>query len=146
MKINENIETCKNIAESLRQIAHGEIMKCPHCGEEVHETEWKDSELVDDSWTRCCPYCNEETEGSDWDFVSMYDYFENNVYDIEYRINSSKEFKSVRLMVAGGGPNIFIDTSEHAVKLYWWTDRAEYPLESDVCNSINEMFEELYNC
>lgn len=39
---------------------------------------------------------------------SLYDYFDD-VYDIEYRIDGEGNYKSVSLMIACGGPNIYVD-------------------------------------
>lgn len=83
---------------------------------------------------------NEENEP-----VSLYDYFED-VYDIEYRVDSQREYRGVSLMIACGGPNIYIDTRDHKIKLYWWTEYDEIYLDSSLCDEIDEIFEEYYNC
>ena len=78
--------------------------------------------------------------------ASWYDYF-SEVLDIEYRIAANKEtLNSVKLCVAVGGPNIYIDTGDNLVKLYWWGEYAEAYIPSDVSEQITEAFEELYNC
>jgi hypothetical protein len=41
-------------------------------------------------------------------------------------------------MVSCGGPNIYIDTAEKAVLLYWWTDRARYYLSSDAVDAVDD--------
>jgi hypothetical protein len=55
--------------------------------------------------------------------ISGFDYL-SDVYDIEYIVNSDGEFKSARILVAFGGPNIWIDFQTKSVELYWWGDRA----------------------
>lgn len=81
----------------------------------------------------------------DGEQVTLWDYFAD-CLDIEYRINAQKEYKSVQVMIAFGGPNIYIDTASGNVELYWWTDRASYLLRSDVIKEIDTIFEDYYNC
>ena len=127
---NENFEMCKSIALELEKYAEGRMYRCPDCGE-----------IVEDSEEGCT--CGADAD--DLEQLSLYDYFED-ALDIEYHIGSNKEYRSVRVMVACGGPNIYIDTAERAVRLYWWADRAECWIDPDTCDAIDEMFEELYNC
>lgn len=138
----ENWEHCKSIALKLDRIAEGSAYKCPHCGEIIF---WSDDQYYDDEATYTCPECGETFDECDLEPVSLYDYF-SDVYDIEYRIGSDRQFRSVRLMVACGGPNIYIDTASGNVELYWWTDRASYALSSDTIDAINAEFEEIYAC
>lgn len=72
---------------------------------------------------------------------SLYDYFDD-VYDIEYRIDGRGEYRSVRLMIAGGGPNIYVDTNDAYVKLYWGSTYAEAPISYTASDLIDEIFEE----
>lgn len=62
------------------------------------------------------------------------------------RSTVKKEYKSAKIWVTLGGPNVWIDTAERAVKLAWWTDRAEYPLDWDVCEEIDDIMREIYEC
>lgn len=48
----------------------------------------------------------------------LYSYFAD-VLDIEYTIDAQKCFKSVRVAVTLGGPNIYIDTRAGAVLGFW---------------------------
>lgn len=144
----ENWEHCKRIAEELDEITNGNIYRCPHCGELHEMTAYEETEHENEIGETCytCPNCSEEIEESELEAVSIYDYFTGDIFDIEYRIGADKEYRSVRLMIACGGPNIYIDTAEKSVLLYWWTDRAEYPLSSSTCEDIDQYFEELFNC
>ena len=138
----ENWEHCKSIALELDRIAEGSAYKCPHCGEIIF---WSDDQYDDDEATYTCPECGETFDECDLEPFGIFDYF-SDCYDIEYRIGSDKQFRSVRLLVAYGGPNIYIDTASGNVELYWWTDRASYALASDTIDAINAEFEELYAC
>ena len=77
--------------------------------------------------------------------ISLYDYLFD-VLDYEFTIDSRKEYVSAKIWVTLGGPNIWIDTAERAVKLAWGADREEYPLDWDVCNEIDSIMQEIYEC
>ena len=83
---------------------------------------------------------NEEGE-----VATFYDYF-NDALDIEYTIGSDKAYRGVRIMVACGGPNIYVDTRAGEVQLFWWTDHATAWVQREVCDAIDEVWEEYYNC
>lgn len=76
---------------------------------------------------------------------SLYDYFDD-VYDIEYRIDGEGNYKSVSLMIACGGPNIYVDTNDSYVKLYWGSTYVEAPISYDISEEIDNIFEENYRC
>lgn len=78
--------------------------------------------------------------------VDMLDYLGDGVYDIEYRLNSNRDFKNVALMVACGGPNIWIDAGNCKVELFWWGDYAYWSISPTVCDEINSLFEGIYDC
>lgn len=143
MSNNENFEHCRAIAERLEKVVNGDFYKCPECGEII---EWEDEQYNGESETYKCPCCGEEIEESELETYNIYDEFTDNVYDIEYRIGSDRKYRSVEIMVACGGPNIYIDTGRKAVVLYWWNESAECPLNKATVGSIDEVFEELYCC
>lgn len=138
----ENWETCKRIAEEIERIENGNCYRCPTCCEII---EWDNDQYNDDETTYICPCCNHAVDESELEPFTLYDYF-NDVFDIEYRIGSDKEFRSVQIMVACGGPNIYVDTAEKAVLLYWWADKARYYISDEAAEAINQIFEEYYNC
>lgn len=135
-----NRDHCKRIAEELDQYANGNIYKCPECGEHctIEEEENENGETV----YKCSCGCVSEYEPEQ---MSFYDYLED-ALDIDYIVNSKKEYKACRIMVAFGGPNIYINTWEKQVELHWWTDHASYYLTTDTCNEIDACMEEYYNC
>lgn len=133
MKHNEH---CKSIADTLEAIAEGRLYKCPECGE-----------YVEDNNLFCGCGCQVDLIGNDesepWEQVSFYDYFEN-ASDIDYIVNSRKEYKACRIMVAFGGPNIYVNTWEKKVELYWWTESGSFYLSHDACAAIDDWAEEYY--
>ena len=75
----------------------------------------------------------------------LYSYF-NDALDIEYTIDSRGEYLGAKIYVTLGGPNIWIDTREGYVKGAWGTEREESWIPSEICDEINSIFEEYYNC
>lgn len=68
-------------------------------------------------------------------------------YNIEYRISADREtVTSVEIMVACGGPNIYIDTKDREVQLRWWGSRADACIPNEVCEAINEIMHECFFC
>lgn len=137
----ENINTCKRIAEELKQYATGKMYRCPECGE-VCTIEA--IEEIDDGATVYTTSCECDTEREP-EQLSIIDYLEN-ALDIEYRFGSRKEYRSCKIMVTCGGPNIYIDTRIRRVTLHWYTEYADYPISSDACDALDEYMEEYFNC
>lgn len=138
----ENREHCKYIAEELEAYAEGTVYRCPECGEVIR---WDNEQYNDDEGTYTCDCCGASFDESDLEPLSVLDFIQN-AYDIEYRVGSNKEYRSVKIMVACGGPNIYIDTARRLVTLHWWTDYAEYPISSTACDALDEYMEEYWGC
>lgn len=134
----ENWETCKRIAEEVEAYANGYVYKCPDCGETLNLEDHDGDKYK-------CPDCGEIHDVDDLEQLGIWDYMDD-VLDIEYRISSRMELRSVQVMVACGGPNIYIDTGAKAVQLFWWFDKAEFPLDSIACSEIDEWAEQLFEC
>lgn len=132
---DENRDHCKRIADDIDDYCDGRVFKCPECGEIFTVSDDREKHLCS------CGYVDDIDEFYP---QSIYDYLED-VYDIEYRIGSDKELRSVQIMVACGGPNIYLDTASKQVELYWWTERASYPLSSNAVANIDEWAEEYYH-
>ena len=81
------------------------------------------------------------TANEDGEEVSLYDYFAD-VLDYEAILTSQKTMKSVRIYVTLGGPTCWIDTEEHAVICHWGTETAEYPIDWDLCDELEEIVSE----
>ena len=121
---------CKGIACDVENYASGEVYKCPNC-----------CEIIESPEDAICPNCKEGLNSNDQ--LSLYDYFED-ALDIEYRVGSNKDYRSVCIMVTCGGPNVYIDTEDAKVKLYWGGDYSEYYIKRSTCNEIDSIFEEMY--
>ena len=66
----------------------------------------------------------------------------NDVYDIEWITFNDHSYKAARLLVAGGGPNIWVNMHTHEVEGYWWGDHCKCPFVDNL--HLDEYFEELH--
>ena len=66
------------------------------------------------------------------------------VYSIEWICHQDKTYKGARLMVAGGGPNIWVNLQRDVVQGYWWGDYFEYGFVDNI--GLNDYLEEIYDC
>ena len=80
----------------------------------------------------------------DGEQATFYDYFQDPL-DFEYTIASNGEYLGVRVYVALGGPNVWIDTRRGEIGGAWGADRADRWLPREICDEIDEIFSEYYN-
>ena len=139
---DENFKTCLAIAQELDDVIDGKLYKCPHCGNTFNKDDTEETEEDGDSYY-ICPHCKEKIEEADFEPITLYDYF-SDAYDIDFIVNYRKEYQSIRITVATGGPSIWIDTDRRAVCLAWWGETAQASLLSETCNAIDEYGEQLY--
>lgn len=76
---------------------------------------------------------------------SMYDYL-SDILDYSITIDSQMRYQSCKVWVALGGPNIWIDTANREICLAWGGERDSIYLNGDICDEIDDYFEEIYNC
>ena len=138
----ENREHCKHIAEELEKYANGEIYRCPECGEAI---EWNNDQYNSEEASYTCSHCDATFEESELEALSLWDYL-SDALDFRFLMASDKSVIAVKICVAFGGPNIWIDTESQSVELYWWTDRASYPISRAVCDALDEWAEEYWGC
>ena len=140
----ENREHCKRIADELDAYVDGSVYRCPYCDEEIT---WSNARYDDETNAYTCQHCGQEFDADELEALGLHDYLAD-ALDIDYTINGSDRdtVKSVRVMVAFGGPTIYIDSASRAVELYWWTDSASYPISSDAADALDEWAQELWSC
>ena len=68
----------------------------------------------------------------------------DHVYDIRYIVDREKRYLGAELMVAGGGPTIWVDTWDKEVKGYWGGDRVTVPFADNL--NLDDYCEEMYGC
>ena len=66
------------------------------------------------------------------------------VYDIRYIVDREKRYYSAELLVAGGGPTIWVNLSTKEVEGYWGSDRVNEPFIDNL--GLDDYLEELYAC
>ena len=133
----ENRKHCERIARELDKIANGDVYICPECGEHAAITDCGNGVYRMD----CCGHKTEfdPEPYSLWDWIG-------DALDIEYRAGADKQYRSARFLVAFGGPNIFVDTETKSVDLFWWNERASYPISDDVATELDYIADEFWGC
>ena len=81
----------------------------------------------------------------DIEIVAIGDYFDD-FLDVDYVVGSDKKYKACRVLVAYGGPNIYINTWDEQVQLEWWDKKAVADIPKDLCMIIDDFFKAIYEC
>lgn len=79
----------------------------------------------------------------DGEEMSAFDYLQD-ALDIEYIVNSKREYLGARVLVAFGGPNIWINTRTKKVEGYWWSESASASFDDGI--GLDDALETLWNC
>ena len=66
------------------------------------------------------------------------------VYDIVWITHQDKSYKAARLLVAGGGPNIWVNLQTNTVDGYWGCDKVSWGFVDNI--GLDDYCEELYGC
>ena len=66
------------------------------------------------------------------------------VYDIRYFVDREKKYLGCELMVAGGGPTIWVNTWTREVEGYWGGDKVVEPFIDNI--GLDDYNEEMYTC
>ena len=64
----------------------------------------------------------------------------NEVYSIEWITTQDHKYKACRLMVAGGGPNIYVNTQTEQVEGYWASDKFAWGFRDSI--NLDDYFSE----
>jgi hypothetical protein len=69
------------------------------------------------------------------------------ILDVEWTCNQDKTFKSASILVACGGPTIWVDFGSNTVRGFGGGERAEaYFHDSELVSEIKESLENLFAC
>lgn len=87
------------------------------------------------------------TENEDGEYQDAFAYLQD-VLDINWILNNDKTLKGARLLVAFGGPNIWIDTVKGTVEGHWWSDSFtdSYNTNSEFARELDDALDTLFNC
>lgn len=76
--------------------------------------------------------------------LSAYDYLRD-VLDIEYRVDGSKRYRSAKILIGYGGPNVWIDTATKELVVAWWSAPERRDLPEQFCAELDEALQELWS-
>ena len=80
--------------------------------------------------------------GEDREDVTASKWMED-VYDIRYLVDREKRYLGCELMVAGGGPTIWVNTWTKEVEGYWGGDRVTWAYQDNI--GLDDYNEEMYS-
>ena len=69
--------------------------------------------------------------------------FMDNVYDIEWITSQDHSYKAARLLVAGGGPNIWVNLQTYTVDGYWASDKFSWSFQDNI--GLDEYLQEMHD-
>ena len=100
----------------------------------------KKSETCEEQLRRMCKNIAEDiTSGK----VSADKWMED-VYSIEWITHQDHSYKAARLLVAGGGPNIWVNLQTNTVDGYWGCDKVTWGFVDNI--GLDDYLEELHSC
>ena len=112
----------------------------------------KKSETCGEQLRRMCKTIAEEITSGKSERLSDYDSkcevileagrFMEDGYDIRYIVDREKRYYSAELMVAGGGPTIWVNLNTKEVEGYWGSDRVTEPFIDNI--GLDDYLEDLY--
>ena len=111
----------------------------------------KKSETCEVQLRRMCKNIAEEiTEGKAEEYIDQpkveltADKFMEGVYDIEWITYQDHSYKAARLLVAGGGPNIWVNLLTNTVDGYWGSDKVTWGFVHNI--GLDDYLSELHDC
>jgi hypothetical protein len=151
MSLQDNNRLLNQVQHIADSIANGYYDKdCLEIGKTNEEEEWwritnsETGELLDEEFFKTEKEAQDYLDAHQGVLVSAYDYLQD-ALDIEYVIGSDKRYLGARVLVAFGGPNIWINTRTKQVEGYWWGESAIVSYNTDEMD-LDSALEDLYNC
>jgi hypothetical protein len=109
-------------------------------GEDLEKLK-KKSETCEGKLRRMCMDIAEDITDEN-NTMKQLEAFMEGVYDIEWITFNDHSYKAARLLVAGGGPNIWVNLMDNTVDGYWWGDTCKVPFVDNI--GLDEYLEELH--
>ena len=108
----------------------------------------KKSETCEEQLRRMCKDIAQEiTDGLKIDDTSgtgtVTEWMEG-VYDIRYIVDREKRYLGAELLVAGGGPTVWVNLDTKYVEGYWGGDQVTEPFTDNL--GLDDYCEEMYGC
>ena len=98
----------------------------------------KKSETCEDKLRR---WCKNIAENISTPLEDVHEWM-NDGYDIEWITTQDHKYKGARLLVAGGGPSIWVNLQGLTVDGYWWGATCKCPFVDNL--GLDEHLEELH--
>ncbi len=91
----------------------------------------------------CKDIAQELTDGKtkEGDNIYIEDFMEW-VYNIEWITHQDHSYKAARLLVAGGGPNIWVNLQTNTVDGYWGADKRSYGFVDNI--GLDDYLQEMH--
>ena len=102
----------------------------------------KKSETCEEQLRRMCKNIADSISDPDKEHEETADQWMEGVYDIEWITFQDHSYKAARLLVAGGGPNIWVNLQTGTVDGDWWGDTCKYHFADNI--GQDEYLEELH--
>ena len=109
---------------------------------------WKESEVKKKPET-----CNEQLERmvkniaeditDENNTMKQLESFMDGVYNIEWITHQDHSYKAARLLVAGGGPNIWVNLQTNTVDGYWGSDKRSYGFVDNI--GLDDYLQEMHD-
>ena len=115
-------------------------VKFEDSGTPLKRSKNRHSETCNEQLARMCKNIAEDITAGKED---AHEWMED-VYDIEWITHQDKSYKAARLMVAGGGPNIWVNLQTNTVDGYWGTDRVTWGFVDNI--GLDDYMQDLYAC
>jgi hypothetical protein len=103
----------------------------------------KKRETCGEQLRRMCKSIAEEISDEN-NTMKQLEAFMEGVYDIEWITHNDKSYKAARLLVAGGGPNIWVNLQTNTVDGYWGCDKVTWGFVDNI--GLDDYLEEMYGC
>ena len=111
------------------------------------------SETCEEQLRRMCKSIAEDITNPNQKFIgpedeepreeTAHDWMEG-VYDIEWITHQDHTYKAARLLVAGGGPNIWVNLQTNTVDGYWGCDKVEHGFVDNI--GLDDYLSESHDC
>ena len=109
---------------------------------------WKESEVKKKPET-----CNEQLERmvknialditDENNTMKQLESFIDGVYDIEWITHQDHSYKAARLLVAGNGPNIWVNLQTNTVDGYWASDKFSWSFQDNI--GLDDYLQEMHD-
>ena len=109
-------------------------------GSENRKVRKKKPETCEEQLRRMCKNIADSIS-SPGDGDTAHDWMED-TYDIRYLVDREKRYMGAEILVAGGGPTIWVDTWRDQVKGWWGGDKVLEPFIDNI--GLDDYCEEMY--